>query len=183
MSQENVAQNEDFNQQDQVEVNAGKSTELDACKDKVASLEERLRYLSADFDNYRRNADKERSQWFIRAQGEVLLELLAVVDDFDRAFDAAGKQIAKDNTDLASQFDFASWLEGFSFIKSGLEKILKKYEVEQMPTKGEFDPEKHEALQQVASDDHESGFIVSVLRKGYLYKGVVLRTAQVIVAA
>lgn len=177
MSEQNLSQNEQRDQEQNSEQNVEHPNVLETCKKQVNSLEEQIRYLSADFENYRRNSEKDRGLWYIKAQGQVLTDILQIVDDFDRAFDVAHQQMEGGN-----KSELASWLEGFSFIRNALEKILAKYDVTAMEATGEFDPERHEALQQVESPDHESGSIVSVIKKGYLYKGTVLRTAQVIVA-
>ena len=173
MSQENVSQNSGTSQE-QIEQS---SNELSACKMQVQELQARLGYLAADFDNYRRNADKDRILWYGKAQAEVLLQVLTIVDDFDRAFEATQVPLAD-----PTMHNLKSWIDGFSMIRQSLSKILEKYDVKEMPASGQFDPERHEALAQVQSADHASGEIVSVIRKGYLFKGAVLRTALVTVA-
>ena len=137
--------------------------ELTVCTEALAKSQEQLRYLQADFENFRRRTEKDRSQWMQIAQTDVLKNILTIVDDFDRA--------------LQSQHD-----AGFELIHKALVKLLGNYGVEVMRDVTVFDPEKHEAIMHVATADKEPGSIVEVLQKGYIHKGSVLRPAQVSVA-
>jgi len=104
------------------------------------------------------------------AQSQLMKDLLVVVDDFERAL-KAGKE-ADEQPDVA----------GFTMIAKSLDKILKKYGLQEIEQTDEFDPHLHEAVVQVDADDHESGAIVQVLQKGYQMKEQVLRPAKVSVA-
>ena len=74
------------------------------------------------------------------------------------------------------------WIAGFEMIQKSLNKLLEKYEVKEISDFQNFDPELHEAIAQVASDEHESGQIVNVVQKGYILKDKILRPAKVTVA-
>lgn len=120
---------------------------------------------AADFENFKKRSEKERLMWIANAQSSVLLDVISIVDDFDRAFSSSASKDA-----------------GFELIYKSLQKILEKYGVQEIKDLTEFDPVKHEAILQVESADHKQDDIVQVLQKGYLFKGEVLRPAKVSVA-
>jgi molecular chaperone GrpE len=134
---------------------------------KVKELEDRLLRLQADFDNYRKRAAKENERLRENASAESMLKLLPVVDEFD---------IAMSHVDKASHKEFKL---GMELIFSKLQDMLRKEGVEPMASMGEaFDPYKHDALRE---GEGESGKVVEVVQKGYLFKGNVLRHAKVVV--
>ncbi len=147
--------------------------ELAHCRQEMAVIKERLMYISAEFDNYRKRTEKERVQWMQQSQAGVLKDVLSVIDDIERAF----AQLTPEQRTQAG-----AWLQGFELIYKACHKLLHTYGVEEMPASGIFDPEKHEAILHVTSEHHTSGDIIAVLQKGYLYKGQILRPAQVSVA-
>lgn len=150
-------------------------TELQTCQEKLAHIEERFAYLSADFENFRRNTSKERAVWMRTAQSKIFEDLVTIVDDFDRAM--ADLHKAQDLTD-AERARF----QGIDLIHKMFFKLLEKHDVTEIATDGQFDPAKHEALMQVDDSAKESGEIVQVLQKGYTHQGVVIRPAKVSVA-
>ena len=78
--------------------------------------------------------------------------------------------------------EMKSWLDGFKMIRKNLDKKLTDLGVEEVDCSGKFDPNLHEALMQVESEDHKHGEIVQVVSPGYLFGGVVIRHAKVSVA-
>jgi len=141
------------------------------CEQQLAQLQEQHARTVADFDNYRKRMAKEQIAYAQAIQSRVLGDVLAVVDDFERA-------LAQE----ATHDDIESWLEGFSLIHASLLKMLDKYGVKPMVEYATFDPHFHEAVMQVESPDHASGQIVEVLQQGYLCGDTVLRHAKVSVA-
>ena len=130
--------------------------------------------VTADFNNYQRRVEKERSMWMQTARTSVIGSFLPVVDDVERALAATeGKAL-----DEAGQ----TVVEGLSLMAKNLKKILNDLGVEEIDCSGAFDPKVHEALMQTESDAHESGAIVAVLVKGYMHKEAVIRHAKVSVA-
>ena len=130
--------------------------------------------VNADFQNFKKRMEKERIEWFVVSQASVLKQVLPVVDDFDRAIKTDQKgDITKEEK---------VWLEGFEIIKKKFMKILTDLGVEEVLCDGSFDPELHEALMTVESEDHKEGEIVQVLSKGYRFKDQVLIHAKVSVA-
>lgn len=146
---------------------------LAQCQTELEEWKGRAVRVAADFDNYQKRMEKEKTSWMHVAQSNVFIDLLAIVDDFDRALQQAEKDTTHGTNHLQS---------GVELIQKNLQKMLEKYgvkEIEQMYT---FDPELHEGLVQVDSPDHQTGSIVSVLQKGYTFKNSVLRPAKVSVA-
>nr|WP_031513241.1 nucleotide exchange factor GrpE [Desulfofalx alkaliphila] len=140
---------------------------------KTAEAEEnynRLLRTQADFDNYRRRTKEEREQLIKYASESLIIELLPVLDNFDRALGAA---------DTPGD-DFAA---GVKMIHRQLMEVLNKEGLEEIAAEGkEFDPMVHEAMMQVESDEHSENTVVEELRKGYTLKGKVIRPSLVKVA-
>lgn len=150
------------------------SPELQTCQKELAHYKERYAYLMSDFENHRRREVTETANRIARAQQAIFIDLVQIVDNFERAFAEAATQ----------QGDLQARLAGFEMIYKELLKLLEKHGVKQMTiTEDElFDPEFHEALMHVQQEGKSSGQVVQVLQKGYLYKGAVLRPAHVSVA-
>lgn len=168
---------EEFNQTHHTETDnthQSEQTELQSCKLELSHMVERAARLQADFENYKRRQEKERAQWYSSAQSMIFVDLLSIVDDFERALAEADKQ-------SQTRAQLEQWFTGFALIEKSLHKLLAKFGVTAMADETTFDPEKHEAIMQVDSDK-ESGSIVGVLQKGYMFKDAVLRPAKVSVA-
>ncbi|HLW72600.1 MAG TPA: nucleotide exchange factor GrpE, partial [Candidatus Babeliales bacterium] len=116
---------------------------------------------------------QERAEWAYDAQRVVFVELLAIIDNFERALDQERKR---------ENVEGIAWLAGFEMIYQSLEKILTKFGVQEITDFSVFNPKYHEALVQVESDKHASGEIVQVLQKGYTMQDKVIRPAIVSVA-
>jgi molecular chaperone GrpE len=143
------------------------------------SFKEQFSRLSADFANYRRRMEKERTTWIQTGQNAVVQSFLPLLDDIERAFEAAQKTAAIEN----SHSGVASIVNGLALVEKNMRKVLSDVGVQEVDCSGEFDPQLHEALMQTAAEGKESGAIVQVLSKGYTYKGTVVRHAKVSVAA
>ncbi|MCD5407407.1 MAG: nucleotide exchange factor GrpE [Desulfotomaculum sp.] len=130
----------------------------------------RLARIQADFDNFRRRTSEERGKLLNCANEALVTDILPVLDNFQRALDTK---------EHGSEEFFA----GMKMIYSQLLDILDKAGLEEITVLGtEFDPNKHEAIMQVASDEHSENIIVAELRRGYSLKGKVIRPAMVKVA-
>ena len=147
--------------------------QLQVCQSQLLQAKSQLMYMSAEFDNFRKRTEKERVQWIVSAQSGVILDLVSIADDFDRALSGQ-----KNENQDSNKSNFM----GLELIKKSIDNILKKYDVQEITEISEFDPNLHEAIMQVESPDHKSGQIVSVLQKGYKFKGQILRPAKVSVA-
>jgi molecular chaperone GrpE len=162
------AETEEFQETEAVDAEDVQVT--DSCEQELAKVKDTLIRLGADFQNYKRRIEKDRSHWAHMIQSEMIVDLLPVVDDFDRALEEVKKEEGSQDSKL---------LEGITMIHKGFNEYLKKQDVapiEQMQT---FDPELHEALMQVESEDHKEGDIVQVLQRGFALKGKVIRPAKV----
>lgn len=123
----------------------------------------------ADFDNFRKRTQKEKEDFAKYASSKLITELLPIIDNFERAISAAG--------DIADNDSFA---KGVGMIFRQLEGVLKAEGLESMEAVGQpFNPEFHQAIMQVESDEHEEGIVVEEVQKGYMLKDRVLRPAMV----
>lgn len=147
--------------------------ELAACKLESAQWKEQFLRTRADLENFSKRVEKERSSLVLFAQTQVLLDLISVIDDFDRA-------LAQEHKDASEQL--VSWRAGIEMIRASLDKVLETYSVKPMTEYAIFNPELHEAISQIVVEGKASGSIVQVVQKGYLRNGVVLRPAKVVVA-
>ena len=125
--------------------------------------------LMADFQNYKRRTEKEKSDIYAFANEKIVSELLNVIDNFERALDAG------DEGD--------SFVEGMNLIFKQLQGVLEKAGVVEIEALGrEFDPNFHHAVMTEDSEEYESGKITAVLQKGYLLNDKVIRPSMVKVA-
>jgi len=129
-----------------------------------------LQRLKAEFDNYRKRAAREQLEFASRAAERLVKELLPVLDDLERALDAA------------EEHEEAKLEEGVRLVHRALADALQKEGLAEIATDGKFDPHVHEALLTQPDDDRETGDILDVLQKGYRLGDKVLRPARVIVA-
>jgi molecular chaperone GrpE len=129
-----------------------------------------LKRLAAEFDNYRKRAAREQQAMFTRAGERLVKELLPVLDDLERALEAA------------EQHEEVKLEEGVRLVHRQLADVLRKEGLAEIETDGVFDPHVHEALLTQPGDDVETGHVLQVLQKGYRLGDRVLRPARVIVA-
>jgi molecular chaperone GrpE len=129
-----------------------------------------LRRVAADFDNYRKRVAREQTQLYARAGERIVAKLLPVLDDLERALDAA------------EHHEEAKVLEGVGMTKDALAGVLASEGVEEIDADGPFDPHVHEALLTQPAEGVESGHVVQVVQRGYRLGDVVLRPARVVVA-
>jgi molecular chaperone GrpE len=129
--------------------------------------------VTADFQNFQRRVEKQKSEWMLIGQESIILKLLPVMQDLERALDAAFIQ---------GQDKSESWADGLKVIHKNLLKVFTDLDIQEIKAEGVFNPEMHEAIAQVESPNHSSEQIVDVVSKGYLFKGKVIRFAQVTVA-
>jgi molecular chaperone GrpE len=159
------------------EVEAGdRQQALQAAEAKAAEYLEGWQRARAEFANYKRRVEKEYSEMQQNATARVIGRFLEVVDDFDRAM----QDRPADDADAAAQ---ARWAAGVGLIQRKLQNLLDAESVEQIPADGQaFDPNLHEAITHEASDGHETGQVIGVVRQGYKIGDRVIRPALVRVA-
>lgn len=147
------------------------SSEEKSLEEKFEELQSKYLLLYSDFDNFRKRSIKEKADIIGSASGEVIKDLLGVLDDFERAIDNNEKV---DDTEALR--------EGFKLIHNKLLNSLKAKGLEAMDAKGEvFDADKHEAITQIPAEGDQKGKVVDVIERGYNLKGQVLRYAKVVV--
>ena len=126
--------------------------------------------LMADFQNFKRRTEKEKSDIYAFANEKIVKELLDVIDNFERALDCA---------DTAEK----GFAEGMEMIFKQLKDVLKNSNVEEIEALGlDFDPNFHNAVMMEDTDEYESGKVSAVLQKGYTLNGRVIRASMVKVA-
>jgi len=127
----------------------------------------------AELQNFRRRKEREVTDRIALANESLILELLPVLDDFERAFSAIPEEDREAH---------AAWIQGFDLIYRKLQKLLENQGLTMIEASGEFDPNVHEAVTMIPSEDASSGEIVGELRKGYKLKDKVVRASLVSVA-
>lgn len=138
---------------------------------KAKELNDRWLRSAAEFENFRKRTAKEWELLRQQSKAEVILEILNVVDDFERAFTVAEGESSD------------GFVEGFRLIYNNLTQTLERIGVKEFDAlHTPFDPQYHMAVSQVERDDLESGLVAEVLLKGYQLDGVVIRPANVVVA-
>lgn len=143
----------------------------DALKEKVEELEDRVKRQMAEFENFRKRTEKEKTAMFETGAKSVIEKILPVVDNFERGLAAIPEG------DKGSPF-----AEGMEMIYKQLITELEKMDVKPIPAVGEeFNPDFHNAVMQVESGEYESGIIAQELQKGYTYRDSVVRHSMVAV--
>lgn len=148
--------------------------ELTECKNSLRECQDKYVRLSADLENFKRRISKEQATWAHEARAKLIVQLLATVDNFDRAME-------HHDPDQQSLQEMKEWARGITLTHRALTEFLKHAGVQEV-SYDLFDPTHHEALLQVESPEHATGHIVRVLQKGYLLNDRVIRPARVTVA-
>lgn len=135
------------------------------------TLNEKVLRISAEMQNMRRRYEEEISNIYKYEGEELIVKLLAIVDNFERA-------ISLDDRDLTDEL--SKFLSGFKMIYTNLLNILDSMEVKAMECEGlEFDPNKMEAVLTEKDENLPANVVLEVLQKGYTYKDKVIRVAMV----
>lgn len=144
----------------------------DAYEEKIADLEDRVKRQMAEFENYRKRTEKEKAAMFEMGAKSVVEKILPVVDNFERGLSSIPE--ADQNGALA---------EGMNMIYKQMMTELENLGVKPIEAVGkEFDPNFHNAVMQVESDEYEEGIIAQEMLKGYMYRESVVRHSMVAVA-
>ncbi len=131
---------------------------------------DRLQRLKAEFDNYRKRSARDQESFAARANEALVKELLPILDDLERALDAAERH------------EEAKLEDGVRLIHQAFSQALRKQGLEEIGTDGKFDPHVHESLLSQPSEAEE-GSVIQVVQKGYRLGDRVLRPARVVIAA
>jgi len=150
---------------------ANSSNNQDQILQQLKDAQDKYLRLYSDFDNFRKRTQKEKADLINYAAGDVIKDLLCVLDDFERAIQSN-----------ESNQDTDSIKEGFKLLHHKFDLVLKQKGLLEMECVGEsFDAEVHEAITNVPASDEMKGKVVDVVQKGYFLKERVLRYAKVIV--
>ena len=148
---------------------AEKKEKANADKERIAELEDKVMRQMAEFENYRKRTDKEKQAMFETGAKSVLEKILPVIDNFERGFTTVEEADEED-----------AFVQGMRKIYKQLMDELDKMGVKPIEAVGqEFDPNFHNAVMQVESDEFESGIIAQELMKGYTYRDSVVRHSMV----
>ena len=142
------------------------SVELEATRRERDQYLDALRRLKAEFENWRKRQERERSRVLSMASERLVQELLPVLDNLDRALEAGG--------DIR---------EGVQATRDQLAEVLGDEGLLPVASDGQpFDPNVHEAVMSLLSEEHEEGTIIQTFQRGYLLNGKPIRTAKVVVS-
>lgn len=191
ITEEQLAEQVDSNEMDSAADNGVESADqeqgtafgdeqADAVIARIAELEklvdehqQRTLRTQADFDNFRKRTQKEKEELASYASMKLVEQLLPVIDNFERAISASKES-----------GDFESFSKGVDMIFRQFGQLLEQEGVKPIEAVGQpFNPEVHQAVMQVESDEHEEGIVVEELQKGYVMKEKVLRPAMVKVSS
>jgi molecular chaperone GrpE len=141
--------------------------EAEAKRDEYLDL---LQRTKADFENYRKRAIRDQERLVAHAHERLVKELLPVLDDLERALEAAERH------------EEAALVDGVKLVQGALRKALEKEGLAEIATEGAFDPHVHEAVLTQPGNGKDSGSVLEVLQRGYRLGDKVVRPAKVIVA-
>lgn len=157
---------EDVVKEDEVQDDSQEVTNDSSDDEKYQDLMDKFMRLQADFANYKRRTEAQKTEYVELGVKKIVNDLLPVLDNFERALDSIGE---KDST-----------YDGILMIKNQLTDVLKKEGIVEMKALGEeFDPTYHHAVLTEDSDEYDSGYVIEVLQKGYLINDKTLRPAMV----
>ena len=153
------------------EETAAETVEADA-EFKLAELNDKYIRLLAEYDNYRKRTAREIEEIIIRGAEKLIIELLPILDNLDRATEHKNDKTTLDE-----------YVKGITLIEDQFRAILARSGLEPIIAVGEpFDPNLHDAMMQIESEEHEAGIVTSELEKGYMFAGKVIRHSKVVVS-
>jgi molecular chaperone GrpE len=159
-----------------VDPKAQLQADVQAAKAEVAEWQDRFLRKAAEFENYRKRSDKEKSESMSLAKSAVLIEFLPVADACERAL-----KIFIESREAPGQLQ--QYQDGVELLYRQAIDALGRTGVVAMQTEGKpFDPHLHEAISREETHDLDEGMVIRELRRGYLFKDKLLRPAQVIVS-
>jgi len=174
--EDEVTQEEEL-QNEEVEVVAKEEEpevdEVEVLTQKVAELEDRYLRANAEFENMRKRLEKEKMSAVAYANELFARDMLPIIDALDSAL------LLKESEDIKPEELFEKVKEGIDLTVDQFKKSFEKHGIELVNVDGEFDPNFHNAVMQVESEEKNSGEILQVFQKGYKIKDRVLRPAMV----
>ncbi len=181
MSQEEKDLEQTQHEEQQTEASETQSEEqtqeqdpLAAAQAEAAEYKDKYIRAHADFENAKKRLEKDKANAVAYANESFAKDILAVIDSFEQALASIEGANEENSGEVLEKMK-----EGVKLTYEQLKKILEKNHIKEISCEGEFDPEVHQAIMQVESDEHEPGDIVQVMQKGYTIKDRVLRPAMV----
>ncbi len=148
-----------------------KEKKKDKRDERIEELTDQVKRQMAEFENFRKRTEKEKTQMYEIGAKSVVEKILPVVDNFERGLAAVPEDL-KDN----------AFVDGMDKIYKQILTVFEEMDVKPIEAVGkEFDPEFHNAVMQVESEEYESGVVAQELQKGYLYRDSVVRHSMVAV--
>jgi molecular chaperone GrpE len=162
-----------------VGVEENQETEAEALQRELAETRDHLMRVAAEFDNFKKRMEREKSKLLKYAGENILRDLLTTMDNLDRAVDQGSTTTADDEGKRLQ-----SMLQGVELTRKGLVSTLERYGVEPLNAVGlAFNPDEHDALTMEASAEIPPNHVVREFARGYRFKDRVLRHAQVVVSS
>ncbi len=147
---------------------------LAQAQEEAAEWKDKYLRAHADFENTKKRLTKDKSTAVSYANEKFATDILAVIDSFDQALASIDDVDESHNSEVLEKLK-----EGVQLTHSQLKKILEKNHIKEISCEGEYDPNLHQAIMQVESDEHETGQVVQVIQKGYMIKDRILRPSMV----
>ena len=167
--------NDEGNNEENPENNISEEEKLEVSpEEKIEELEDKLLRTVAEMDNMRKRSDKERSEAYKIGASIFIKDMLPIIDNLQRALTSFVDDEGSDTK---------SFVDGTNAILRDFESLLDKTGVKTINPEGEkFDPNFHEAMFEIPSDEHEAGIILQVIEQGYVLENRLLRAAKVCVS-
>ena len=164
--------NDEGNNEENPENNISEEEKLEiSTEEKIEELEDKLLRTVAEMDNMRKRSDKERSEAYKIGASIFIKDMLPIIDNLQRALTSFVDDEGSDTK---------SFVDGTNAILRDFESLLDKTGVKTINPEGEkFDPNFHEAMFEIPSDEHEVGIILQVIEQGYVLENRLLRAAKV----
>ena len=175
VQEETNNQNESADKDSSEEESADKKTETaqePSLEEQIQAEKDKYLRLYAEFENFRRRTAKEKLELISGASGDVIKEIIPVIDDMERAIESN-----------KTSEDVETVKEGFELVYNKLLRTLKSKGLQEMDSKdNEFDTDKHEAITKIpAPSEEQKGKVVDVIEKGYYLNDKVIRYAKVVI--
>ncbi|MFC1509133.1 nucleotide exchange factor GrpE [Candidatus Omnitrophota bacterium] len=156
---------------DQSKTVDGKEVEQDVQK-QLLDMKDKYVRLLAEYDNFRKRTAREKEMYIKNAAEDIITEMLPILDNLDRATEHRNDKTT-----------YEDYVKGIALIEQQIREVLARAGLEYIEVAGKpFDPDIHEAIMQIESDEHESGIITAEAEKGYMLSGKVIRFPKVIVS-
>lgn len=150
-----------------------KEKKKDKRDERIEELTDQVKRQMAEFENFRKRTEKEKTQMYEVGAKSIIEKILPVVDNFERGLAAVPEEQKSD-----------AFVEGMDKIYKQMMTVFEELDVKPIEAVGkEFDPEFHNAVMQVESEEYESGIVAQELLKGYMYKDTVVRHSMVAVVS